>query len=447
MSEEGGRRILVVDDDPGFLRLLTLRLSSEGYTVTPVESAQEALNAMATVNPDLVITDLRMDGMDGVELLAELQRRHPGLPVLLLTAHGTIPDAVKATQTGAFAFLTKPIDHGELREKITAALEVSAPAPSGGADWRSAIVTRSPVMEELLGTIARIAPAMSSVLVRGESGTGKELIASAIHDASGRKGPFVAFNCAAIPTDLLESEMFGYARGAFTGAARDHAGLFQQAHGGTLFLDEIGEMPPVLQAKLLRVLEDRKVRPLGSTGTVDVDVRIVSATNKDLEQSIRTGEFRDDLYYRLNVITLKLPPLRERIEDIPLLAAHCLRQISAKSNQPPRHLAPEAVTLLVSHDWPGNVRQLFNIVEQTAALSPASVISAEIVRKALGARATTLRPLNEARDDVTRSYLVHLLPATEDNVSQAAKLARRNRTDFYKLLSRHEIDPAGFKAK
>ncbi len=440
-------RILVVDDDTSFLRLLTLRLDSEGYETEPVESADAAIRAITRFNPDLVITDLRMDGMDGIDLLGELQRRRPGLPVVLLTAHGTIPEAVRATQTGAFAFLTKPIDNQELREKIREALKVSAPSSLDDDEWRAGIVTRSPAMEQVLATIARIGPTDSSVLVRGESGTGKELAARAIHKSSGRRGTFVACNCAAIPTDLLESEMFGYARGAFTGATRDHAGLFQQANGGTLFLDEIGEMSTILQAKLLRVLEDRQVRPLGSTGAIDVDVRIVSATNKDLEENIAGKEFRHDLFYRLNVITLELPRLKERIEDIPLLVAHCLRLISRRTGATPKSMAPDAIGLLVTHDWPGNVRQLFNVVEQTAALSPTAVISAEVVRKALGLKASALPSLAQARDEFTRSYLVHLLAATEGNVTQAARLAQRNRTDFYKLLSRHEVDPATFKAR
>jgi two-component system, NtrC family, response regulator GlrR len=438
-------RILVVDDDQSFLRLLTLRLNSEGYETESVESAGSALKTLSTFNPDIVITDLRMDGMDGIGLLGELQQRSPGLPVLLLTAHGTIPDAVRATQTGAFAFLTKPIDNQELREKILDALRISAPTPADNDEWRARIVTRSPLIEEILATVERIAPTRSSVLVRGESGTGKELIAQSVHLRSGRTGQFVAFNCAAIPVDLLESEMFGYTRGAFTGASRDHAGLFQQADHGTLFLDEIGEMPAILQAKLLRVLEDQKVRPLGSSRTIDIDVRIVSATNKDLEQSIDSGEFRDDLYYRLNVITLTLPRLAERIEDIPLLASRCLKLMAERTSSTPKSFAPDAIALLVSHDWPGNVRQLFNVVEQTATLSSASVISADVVRKALGAKAVALPSLSEARDEFTRGYLLHLLAATEGNISQAARLAQRNRTDFYKLLARHDIDPASFK--
>lgn len=440
-------RILVVDDDSSFLRLLTLRLDSEGYQTEPVGSAEDALKALAQFSPDLVVTDLRMDGMDGIDLLGELQRRNPGLPVLLLTAHGTIPEAVRATQTGAFAFLTKPIDSQELRERVREALKISAPSPVADDEWRAGIVTRSPVMEEVLATIGRIGPTDSSVLVRGESGTGKEVAARAIHRCSGRAGPFVAFNCAAIPTELLESEMFGYTKGAFTGANRDHEGLFQQAHGGTLFLDEIGEMPAILQAKLLRVLEDRQVRPLGSTRSIDVDVRIVSATNKDLEKSIESGEFRDDLYYRLNVIALNLPRLADRIEDIPLLVAHCLREISRRSGNATKSMAPDAIGILVAHEWPGNVRQLFNVVEQTSALSPNAVVSAEVVRKTLGLKASALPSLAKARDEFTRSYLVHLLAATEGNVSQAARLAQRNRTDFYKLLSRHEIDPASFKER
>lgn len=439
-------RILVVDDDGSFLRLLTLRLESTGYEVWPADSAGAALDVLGEFLPDVIITDLRMDGMDGIDLLSELQNRTPGLPVILLTAHGTIPDAVRATQSGAYAFLTKPVDHRELREKIEKALSLSGPAVSPPDDWRRGIVTRSPAMEEILTSVQQVAPTDASVLIRGESGTGKEIIARALHDASGREGPFVAFNCAAIPMDLLESELFGYMKGAFTGANKDHAGLFRQAEGGTLFLDEIGEMPAMLQAKLLRVLEDRQVRPLGSTRTIGIRVRIVSATNKNLEERIAAGEFREDLFYRLNVISMKLPRLADRTKDIPLLVSHRLQQIARSNGSSPKTFSPDALAQLIGHDWPGNIRQLFNVVEQTAALSTGAVISERNVRNALGEGAPTLRSFDDARKEFTRSYLIQLLAATGGNVTQAARLAQRNRTDFYKLLNRHEIDPSSFKA-
>ena len=435
-------RVLVVDDDPGFLRLLTLRLGSEGYRAQSADNARAALTCLDDFNPDLVITDLRMDGLDGVGLLSELQRRRPALPVLLVTAHGNIADAVTATQVGAVGFLTKPVDRRELREKIAAVLAIDAPETKVDDAWRRDILTRSPSMEALLDIIQRIAPTASPVLVRGDSGTGKELLASAIHRRSGRRGRFVPVNCAAIPGELLESELFGHVKGAFTGATRDHAGLFRQADGGTLFLDEIGEMAPPLQAKLLRVLEEGEVRPVGGRGVQRVDVRVVSATNRDLEARIASGEFREDLYYRLNTISLRLPSLTERIGDIPLLVAHRLRTICARAGTAPPVISADAMAVLVSHDWPGNVRELFNVVERIAVMAVDDVIGPELARDALGMDPSSLPSLKVAQERFTRRYLLRLLEATGGNVTRAARLARRNRTDFYKILARHDIDPS-----
>lgn len=439
-------KIMLVDDDPGFLRLLTLRLESAGHKVRPEESAASALVELSGFQPNLVITDLRMDEMNGIGLLSELQKRSPGLPVLILSAHGTIPDAVTATQTGAFAFLTKPVDHHELYQQINAALRVSG-VTDASDNWRSEIVTRSPLMEELLATAKHIAATDNPILVTGPSGTGKEVFSRAIHKASGREGPFVAFNCAAIPMDLLESELFGYQKGAFTGATRNHAGLFQQADKGTLLLDEIGEMPAAVQAKLLRVLEDGQVRPLGGDRSIQVDARIISATNKDLPGAISSGDFREDLYYRLNTVTFELPPLADRIEDIPALVIHHLQGLAEKKNTSPKSFSPESMEQLLSYHWPGNVRQLYNVVDQTAALSTSSVIGPEIVKKALGVKSTSLPSLAQAREEFMRGYLIQLLAATQGNVSQAARLAQRNRTDFYKLLGKHDIDAAAFKPR
>ncbi|MCZ7598588.1 MAG: sigma 54-interacting transcriptional regulator [Gammaproteobacteria bacterium] len=434
-------RVLVVDDDPGFRRLLTLRLGSEGYRAVSVDSAGAALARLDQFNPDLVITDLRMDGLDGVGLLSELQRRRPALPVLLVTAHGNIADAVTATQVGAVGFLTKPVDSRELREKIAAVLAIDPPETKVDDAWRRDILTGSPSMEALLDIVQRIAPTASSVLIRGDSGTGKELLASAIHRRSGRRGRFVPVNCAAIPGELLESELFGHVKGAFTGATRDHAGLFRQADGGTLFLDEIGEMAPPLQAKLLRVLEEGEVRPVGGRGVEPVDVRVVSATNRDIEAGIASGEFREDLYYRLNTVSLRLPTLTERIEDIPLLVAHRLRTICARAGTVPPLFSADAMAVLVSHDWPGNVRELFNVVERIAVMAVEDVIGPELVRDALGMDPSSLPSLKMAQERFTRRYLLQLLEVAGGNVTRAARLAGRNRTDFYKILARHDIDP------
>jgi two-component system, NtrC family, response regulator GlrR len=438
-------RILLVDDDPGLLRLLGIRLSAEHYDVEAVESAAEALTALPRFRPDLVITDLRMENMDGIGLLKEIQRQRPGLCVLLLTAHGTIPDAVEATQSGAFGFLTKPIDKQQLLDYVERAMKVSG-LPKAEHDWNLDIITRSVAMEECLKQAHMVSSTDTRVLITGESGTGKELIARAIHRASPRRErPFVAINCSAMAENLLESELFGHEKGAFTGAHRSHKGLFQAAHGGTLLLDEIGDMPMRLQVKLLRVLQEHQVRPVGATDPVSVDTRVISATHRDLKDLMVAGAFREDLYYRLNVVNIHLPPLRARREDVPLLVDHFLEQIAAESGQDRKVYAPEAVELLVANDWPGNVRELYNVVRQNVALSPTRVIPAEQVRSALGERAQGLPSFSEARDEFTRNYLSQLLQITGGNVSQAARLAKRNRTDFYKLLARHKLNSEQFK--
>ena len=439
-------RILVVDDDPGLLRLLTIRLRAENYEVEAVESAAAALGAASRFRPELVITDLRMDQMDGIGLLKELQSRWPGLRVIILTAHGTIPDAVHATQSGAFGFLTKPVDKQELLDQVQKALRVSG-FPQSGEDWRSEIITRSQLMEERLAQAQMVAGTEARVLISGESGTGKELMARAIHKASRRHDrPFVAINCSAMAEELLESELFGHEKGSFTGAIRSHKGLFQAADGGTLLLDEIGDMPMRLQVKLLRVLQENQVRPVGSTDALPVNVRVLSATHRDLTQLMSGGTFREDLFYRLNVVHVEMPPLNRRREDIPLLVSHFLEQI-AKETGSRKIYAPEAVELLATAEWPGNIRQLHNVVRQNVALSRTPIINAELVQQSLGGSPSRLPSFDEARDEFTRSYLSQLLQITNGNVSQAARLAKRNRTDFYKLLSRHQLTPDEFKGR
>jgi two-component system response regulator GlrR len=439
-------RILVVDDDPGLLRLLTIRLRAENYEVEAVESAALALAATSRFRPELVITDLRMDQMDGIGLLKELQSRYPGLKVIILTAHGTIPDAVHATQLGAFGFLTKPVDKQELLDQVQKALRISGFMDSD-EDWRAEIITRSSLVEEKLSQAHMVAGTDARVLITGESGTGKELLARAIHNASPRRTkPFVAINCSAMAENLLESELFGHIKGSFTGAVRDHQGLFQAADGGTLLLDEIGDMPMRLQVKLLRVLQENNIRPIGATDAIPVNVRVISATHRDLQQLMMSGQFREDLYYRLNVVHIDMPPLNRRREDIPLLVSHFLAQISNESGVR-KIYAPEAVELLATADWPGNIRQLANVVRQNVALSQTPIIPVELVQQSLGGTQSKLPSFDEARDEFTRSYLSQILQITGGNVSQAARLAKRNRTDFYKLLSRHQLTPEDFKGR
>ena len=444
------RRLLLVDDDPDFLRLLTIRLRAHGYEVECAKDAAEALNLIYSFRPELVISDLRMQEMDGMGLLAEIQRLQPGLPVILLTAHGTIPDAVAATHQGVFDFLTKPIDKETLIVVVERALELSAggasPDPKRAIKWKEEIVTAHPVMLSLLEDAHRVASGDTSIMLVGESGTGKEMFAKAIHKASARsKNEFLAVNCGAIPENLLESELFGHEKGAFTGAVRDHQGLFRAANGGTLLLDEIGDMPLPLQVKLLRVLQERQIRPVGSVHTFPVNVRILSATHRDIKLAMQEGKFREDLYYRLNVMELRIPPLSEHASDIPLLAARQLAKLADRSGERRKVYAPEAMELLVSAKWPGNIRQLFNVVEQNVALSITPVISARIVQKAIGDESFAPPTFTQARDDFTRTYLTQLLQISGGNVSQAARMAERNRTEFYKLLSRYGLNPALFK--
>ncbi|WP_159566885.1 two-component system response regulator GlrR [Budvicia diplopodorum] len=444
MSQRKPANLLLVDDDPSLLKLLGMRLTSEGFNVTTAENGLEALRRLARDPVDLVISDLRMDEMDGMALFAEIQKRQPGMPVIILTAHGSIPDAVAATQQGVFSFLTKPVDRDALYKAIDEALALKIPA--GDDSWREQIVTRSPLMLRLLEQAKMVAQSDVSVLINGLSGTGKEVLANAIHHASprGRK-PFIAINCGALPEQLLESELFGHAKGAFTGAVSSRDGLFQAATGGTLFLDEIGDMPLALQVKLLRVLQERKVRPLGSNKDLDIDVRIISATHRDLPKAMAKGEFREDLYYRLNVVNLKIPALHERAEDIPLLADHLLRE-SAKRHKPfVRSFSTDAMKRLMAASWPGNVRQLVNVIEQCVALTSTPVINESLVEQALEGENTALPTFAEARNQFELVYLRKLLQMTKGNVTHAARMAGRNRTEFYKLLSRHELDANDFK--
>ena len=442
--------LLVVDDDADMLRLLTMRLTAAGYRVTAVTSAEAALTQLQLERPQLVLSDVRLPGKDGLALFDEIRARHPSLPVILLTAHGTIPDAVEATERGVFTYLTKPFDGKALLNKIAEALALSAPvhvAQRGSPQaWQTHIISRSSRMAEALAEAQMVAHSDASVLLRGESGTGKELLARAIHQASARASkPFIAVNCGAIPEALLESELFGHVKGAFTDAVSNHKGLFQAADGGTLLLDEIGDMPPALQVKLLRVLQEREVRPVGASQSIAVDVRIISATHRDLDAAMESGDFRADLYYRLNVVTLTLPPLSERREDIPLLANHFLVTLATKYGKRLSGFAPEALKALGLAAWPGNVRQLYNVVEQVCALSTTPLVPLALVQRALRSPSVQVLTFAEAKQRFERDYLVGLLKLTDGNVADAARLADRNRTEFYRLMQKHSLTPGHFK--
>ncbi len=365
-------RILVVDDDDDILSLISLWLSSEGFEVITASSGEEALTKLAVNQAKLVITDLYMGGMSGIELLAEIHGDNPLLPVIMLSGQAKIPDAVKATHLGSAAFLTKPLKKDELIENVNHALRISTDQQSASKISKH-IIYQSKEMTELMDLVLMVADSNITVFISGATGTGKEVIAKAIHDASPRRdGPFVAVNCGAIPEQLLESELFGHEKGAFTGAIRQRCGRFELAHKGTLFLDEIGEISPVVQIKLLRVLQERQFERVGGNETINVDVRLVCATQKDLRKEVEQGRFREDLYYRLNVVPVQLPPLRERREDILTLAQHFLKTLTTRNQQEDKTLSRQAREVLFRYGFPGNVRELENTIERAVALAQQS---------------------------------------------------------------------------
>jgi two-component system nitrogen regulation response regulator GlnG len=385
-------RILVVDDEESVRWALTKALTRAGYAVETAADGRAGLAAASDEGIALVLLDVRLPEQDGLAVLRGIRTRRPDLPVIMLTAHGSLPVAVEAMQEGAYDYLGKPFDTDEVLELVEKALQAQARAQAvgplpGGAEPvdLGGIVGAGPAMQQIFKAVARVAGTDLTVLLRGESGTGKELIARAIHENSRRRGrPFVPVNCAAIPRELLESELFGHERGAFTGAVGARRGRFEQAEGGTLFLDEIGDMDPALQTKLLRVLQDRRIERVGGEGGHPVDVRIVAATNQDLEAAVARRAFREDLFYRLNVVTILLPPLRDRREDIPALAAHFLAAFAAEQHGPARRLSPEALERLLRARWPGNVRELENVVKRAAALAPTALILPDHLPDGLG---------------------------------------------------------------
>jgi len=431
-------RILVVDNDPALRRLLSIRLGAANYEVEAVDGARAALDACMRLRPNLVITDLRMGPMDGLGLLKELKSRWPELGVIILTAHGTIPEAVQATQCGAFGFLVKPVEKSELLGQVQRAIASTTVTRVEG-DWRADIVSRSQLMEDRLKQAGRAAGTDSPVMLTGESGTGRELFARAIHAASARREkPFIVVTCRAPAEDVLEAELFGLDSGAFGRAA----GAFQSAHGGTLLLNEIGDLPMGLQTKLINALRDDHE----STGKnrARADVRLICTTSGDLKQMLNAGQFREDLYYRINVLPIEVPPLGRRREDIPLLVSHFLEQATEKSGLA-KIYSPKAVELLMTADWPGNVRQLFDLVKHNVGHSRDKVMTEELVQQSLGSDSTRIPSFNDARNEFARGYLVKNLQSTSGNISKSARLAKRNRTDFHKLLLRYRVLAEDFK--
>jgi len=448
-------KILVVDDDRNLLELIRMRLESANYEVVTASSETEATETAKGKAFDLSIIDLRLEHTDGISLMEDLHLIIPEMPVLILTAHGSIGSAVEAVKRGAYSYLTKPFEPQELFLQIEKALENRVLTSEINrlktllrekADFAN-IVARGEKMQEVLEVVSRIAKTDSTIYIQGESGTGKELIAKAIHLASERSGKsFVAINCAAIPENLLESLLFGHEKGAFTGAVRSTRGLFTQAHEGSIFLDEIGDMTLSIQAKLLRVLQEHQFYPLGSEKPMEVDVRVITASQKDLEDQVRQGLFREDLFYRIHVIPIVLPPLRERKEDIPFLVEHFLKKYSSEMKKQLKGLTPLAMKRLMLHDWPGNVRELENTIEYAVAMTQQDVIDEDVILQTKPIEASEeLKPLREARDAFERDYLVHLLQISHGNVSKAAKLAGKYRADFYDLLRKHGLKTSDFK--
>ncbi len=448
--------ILVVDDDHNLLNVIRMRLEAAEYQVFTATDTAGAMQAVGNQEIDLALVDLKLAGEDGIGLMEELHRLHADLPVIILTAHGSIGTAVEAMKKGAANYLTKPFDHQELLLQIDIALEkrrLSREVDSLRNICSSKfgfenIIGKSARMKHVLEQVAQAAETDSNVHIEGESGTGKELIAKSLHLASARKqGPFVAINCAAIPENLLESELFGYKKGAFSGAVGDKKGLFTQAHHGSFFMDEISEMPLTMQSKLLRVLEEREFYPLGGNQTIKVDTRIITASNKDLEAQVAQKLFREDLYYRIHVILVKLPPLRERKEDIPLLARHFLKKCTLEMNKNMRGFTAPALQKMLEHSWPGNVRELENAIESAVALALGEEITEELLLPKYDLQTASIKPLKKAKDDFLKNYLVQLIEFTGGNVSQAAKLAGKYRADLYELLKKYKLDPSSFREK
>ena len=455
MPDAPASRLLVVDDDPAMRELLALGLGTPELAVETAPGAEAALARVASSDIDLVITDLRMPGVTGLELCSRIAEQSPGLPVIVLTAFGDYEAAVSAVRAGAYDFIPKPVRIDVLRLAVERALaharlrrEVHRLKDALGAPGPLGVIGESAAMREVFDLVQRAGPSGSSILVTGESGTGKELIAKAIHDTSGARGRFVAVNCAAIPEQLLESELFGHERGAFTDARSARTGLFTEANGGTLLLDEIGEMPLALQPKLLRALQERTVRPIGGRKDVPFDARLVCATHRDLGLAVEEGRFRQDLYFRVNVIEIPVPPLRARGNDVLLLASHFLRHFAERAKKGVVGFTPEVATQLLRYPWPGNVRELANVVERAVALTTHDHVTLVDLPKAVGLRrkpevvigsdASELVPLEE----MERRYVLHVLDAVGGSRTAAAKILGVDRTTLWRRLERYGLKEA-----
>jgi DNA-binding NtrC family response regulator len=457
MSEDnGGPKVLLVDDESGILESLKILFKGEGWRVSVASSGREAIAALDGDRPDLVLTDIRMPGGSGLEVLTKARAVDAELPVILMTAQASLQSAVQAVNQGAYYYLQKPFANDELlaicRRALEArllrrenkALKKEIRRRDRGAEGRP--IGKSRGFLDVLKLAETVAPTESTVLISGESGTGKEVIARHIHTLSDRsEKAFYSINCGALPESLLESELFGHVKGSFTGAVRDKDGLLVAAHGGTFFLDEIGEMTPATQVKLLRALQEREVIPVGATEAVPVDVRIIAATNRELEAEIRRGAFRSDLYYRLNVIALHMPPLRDRKDDIPILVRHFLAREAAANGGVPREVSEDTMALLVKYDWPGNVRELENALERAAVLSPEAVINPDALPERVRTAPTQpliaeAPPTNPSMEVIERAYILWVLQAEGGNKTRAAEVLGIDPSTLYRKLNRYGIE-------
>jgi two-component system response regulator GlrR len=396
-----------------------------------------------------VISDLVMDEMDGLKLVQQIHERDPVLPIMIVSGQARIADALNAANLGVTAFLEKPVKREHLLETARDILShLTSPGQKGDSDFASDFVHRSAMIGDLLERSRLVAEQNSPALILGPTGSGKKMLAQAIHQGSPRREkPFLSIQCGSLPQQLLESELFGHVKGAFPEATEAHTGLFQSAQGGTLFLDEVGDMPLEVQGTLQRVLENLEVRPLGANEGSPVDVHLIASSSQDLQEMVANGDFRENLFYRLNVVPLKIPPLSQRLDDIPVLIEHFLNQLAAQGQIPRKRFSPDALRLLVGSDWPGNVRQLRNVVEHCHVLTNGRVIPLNLVEEAVDRQSHKPPTLDQAKMGFERRYLASLLRTTRGNVTDAARLAGRNRTEFYKLLHRHELNPADFRAK
>jgi two-component system response regulator GlrR len=449
-------KILVVDDDINILKVIKLRLEAEGYQVTTAGKAQTALKLVNEAVFDFALVDLKLNGVNGIELMETLHQRNPEMPVIILTAYGTIKSAVEAMRKGAYSYLTKPFNYDELLLQTKKCLEKTKLSKEVKSLRKMVkdrygfdnIIGRSGKMEKVLEQVAKAADSDSTIYIEGESGTGKELIAKTLHLASSRADKqFVAINCAAIPEMLFESELFGYEKGAFTGAIQNKEGLFSQAQGGTFFLDEISEMPLPMQVKLLRVMQEKEFFPVGGRKTIKMDIRFIASSNKNLKDEMTKGNFREDLFYRIHVIEIQLPPLRERQGDIPVLSHYFLDKLSKDMNKNITGFSTTALQKLMLHTWPGNVRELQNTIESAITMANEDIISDDLILPTLSSEVNDLKPLKDAKENFEKNYLLQLIELTEGNMAQAARLAGKYRADLYELLKKYGLKPSTFRKK